>query len=61
MVVARTEPVVIDEYPKMVEQYIWEIAKGFYVYADETENFSDNVYSSIESARIALNHYADWL
>lgn len=62
MCIARTEPLVYPEYPKPTNvKYIWEIDPGFYVYADETENFSDNIYSSIEGATTALNHYADWL
>ena len=54
-------PLVHPEYPKCVAPNIWEIKSGFFVYADETGNFSDNIYTCIEDAQTALNAYGDWL
>lgn len=60
--IARTQPIVYAEYPKVTAvKHVWEISEGFFVYADETENFSDNIYTSIHDAEVALNNYADWL
>ena len=61
MAVARTEPIVIPEFPKLVAPYIWEIRKGEFTFTDETEDYYEVTYSSIEDARIALKLYADWL
>ena len=49
-------------YPRATAvKHVWEIEEGFFVYSDETENFSDNIYTSMHDAEIALNAYGDWL
>ena len=60
--IARTQPIEVSEYPKHTTvKHVWEISEGFFVYSDETENFSDNIYTSIHDAEVALNAYGDWL
>jgi hypothetical protein len=59
--IARDVPIEPQEYPKRVASYIWEISLGLFVFSDETENFSDNIYCSIEEAQAALNAYGEWL
>ncbi len=59
--IPRTVPIVVPEYPKCVATHIWEIDPGFFVYSDETENFSDNIYCSIEEAQASLDYYCECL
>lgn len=61
MCIACSEPLVYSKYPFYLGNKIWEVSEGFFVYADEADNFSDNIYTSVHDAEVALNNYADWL
>lgn len=61
MCIARTEPIEYSEFPKKVGDYIWQIGPGLFTFVDETENFNEFLYATLEDARIALKLYADWL
>lgn len=60
MCIARSKPIDLTEYPKLVEDHIFKLADGKYVFTDETDNFSDR-YDSLEEAKAALERYGDWL
>ena len=48
-------------YPVLVAPYIWEISKGIYTFVDETEQFYEAEYQSIDAAQAGLKLYGDWL
>ena len=61
MCTARTEPIVIPEYPKCVGIHIWEISEGVFDFEDETENFYGSNCTTIEAVRNAKHDYYYWL
>ena len=51
----------VSKYPKQVAPHIWEISKGEYTFIDETDNYYEITYATVEAAQSALKMYGDWL
>ena len=49
------------EFPRQVSQFIWEISKGEFTFIDETDNYYELTYATVEAAQAALKMYGDEL
>jgi hypothetical protein len=44
-----------------VEDGIWQLTNGFYVFEDETNNFDDTEYAKLSDCKAALQEYCEQL